>query len=305
MEKRYVDTVRQLLEVAPTVFEEPGFAIKGGTAINLFLRDMPRLSVDIDLVYTDYHKLREDALAAIASSLGRMSESLEKKGFEVQVPAGGGGEQSKLFVRRGSCLVKVEVNHVFRGTVMDVVTSTLVESAQDYFEREIELPVLAADELYGSKLVAAMDRQHPRDLFDVLGMFREHGLTEPVLECFTCYLAGHNRPVHEVLFGNQQDISAAYENEFRGMTTEGIDLSALLETRDRLWAELPATLSADQKQFLLGLVAAEPDWNLMNCAHLSELPAIRWKMRNLETLKASNREKFKAQQEALSERLRG
>ncbi len=302
MEKRYIDTVRLLLEVAPVVFEEPGFAIKGGTAINLFLRDMPRLSVDIDLVYTDYHKSREEALAAIASSRERMSVALERRGLEFQVPSGGGVEQVKLFVRRGSCLVKMEVNHVFRGTVMDVVTSALVESAQDYFEREIELPVLAAPELYGSKLVAAMDRQHPRDLFDVLGMYQAHGLTESVLECFVCYLAGHNRPVHEVLFGNQQDISAAYENEFRGMTTVEIDLAALLETRDRLWKELPAALSADQKQFLLGLVAAEPDWSLMSCPHLAELPAIHWKLRNLETLKASNPAKFEAQREELSER---
>lgn len=303
MEKRYIDTVRLLLEVAPTVFEEPGFAIKGGTAINLFLRDMPRLSVDIDLVYTDYRKPREEALGAIAGSLGRMSKALEKRGLEIEAPSGGGGEQAKLFVRRSSCLVKVEVNHVFRGTVMDVVKPALVERAQDYFEREIELPVLAAPELYGSKLVAAMDRQHPRDLFDVLGMYQAHGLTEPVLECFVCYLAGHNRPVHEVLFGNQQEISAAYENEFRGLTTEETDLTTLLETRDRLWTELPTALSADQKQFLLGLVAAEPDWSLMKCPHLAELPAIRWKRRNLETLKANNPAKFEAQREELSVRL--
>ena len=288
MDKRYIDTVRLLLEVAPIVFEEPGFAIRGGAAINLFLRDMPRLSVDIDVVYTDYHKSREEALAEIAGSIERMSLALEKRGLEIQVPSEGGKEQAKLFVRRGSCLVKVEVNHVFRGTVMDVVISALVESAEDYFEREIELPVLAAPELYGSKLVAAMDRQHPRDLFDVLGMYQAHGLTEPVFECFVCYLAGHNRPVHEVLFGNQQDITAAYENEFRGMTTEKIDLAALLETRDRLWTEIPAALSADQKQFLLGFVAAEPDWSLMKCPYLAELPAIRWKLRNLETLKANN-----------------
>ncbi len=150
-----------------------------------------------------------------------------------------------------------------------------------------------------------MDRQHPRDLFDVLGMYQAHGLTKPVLECFVCYLAGHNRPVHEVLFGNQQDISAAYKNEFRGMTTEEIDLAVLLETRDRLWREMPVALSADQKQFLLGLVAAEPDWSLMKCPHLAELPAIRWKLRNLETLKASNPAKFEAQREELSKRLHG
>ena len=305
MEKRYVDTVRLLLEVAPIVFEEPGFAIKGGTAINLFLRDMPRLSVDIDLVYTDYRQPRDEALSAIASALGRIRERLSARGLEVQAPSGGAAEESKLFIRRGADLVKVEVNHVFRGTVMDVATAPLVNSAQDRFEQEIELPVLAAPELYGSKLVAAMDRQHPRDLFDVLGMFRESGLTEAVVECFVCYLAGHNRPVHEVLFGNQHDIAAAYENEFRGMAFEEAELATLIGIREQLWKELPAALTEAHKQFLLGLVRAEPDWSLMSCPHLAELPAIRWKLRNLEALRSSNPAKFATQRELLAERLEG
>lgn len=303
MEKRYIDTVRLLLEVAPVVFEEPGFAIKGGTAINLFLRDMPRLSVDIDLVYTDFLKPRDEALVAIASALGSIRERLAARGLEIQAPTGGVGDESKLFIRRGADLVKVEVNHVFRGTVSDVVTAPLVASAQDQFETEIELPVLSAPELYGSKLVATMDRQHPRDLFDVLGMYREHGLTEPIVECFVCYLTGHNRPVHEVLFGNKHDIISAFENEFRGMAFEEPELAVLLETRDRLWNELPAALTDAQKQFLLGLVEAAPDWGLMSCPHLAELPAIRWKLRNLEALRASNPAKFATQRELLAERL--
>lgn len=62
-----------------------------------------------------------------------------------------------------------------------------------------------------------MDRQHPRDWFDVLGLFEHGGLTSGIVECFVCYLAGHNRPVHEVLFANKIDIATAYANEFAGM----------------------------------------------------------------------------------------
>jgi hypothetical protein len=40
-----------LIRVLPSIAEEACFALKGGTAINLFVRDMPRLSVDIDLTY--------------------------------------------------------------------------------------------------------------------------------------------------------------------------------------------------------------------------------------------------------------
>jgi hypothetical protein len=154
MDKAYVDTVRLLLEVAPVIFDEQDFAIKGGTAINLFLRDMPRLSVDIDLVYTDFRKPRSDALEAISAALGRTRERLQGRGLDLQSSSDGTGEDSKLFIRRGAILVKVEVNYIFRGTVLDVVTAPLVDHAQDHFELEIALPILAAPELYGSKLVA-------------------------------------------------------------------------------------------------------------------------------------------------------
>ena len=50
MDRSYADTLRLLLSVAPIVFEEPAFAMKGGTALNPFLHDLPRLSVDIDVV---------------------------------------------------------------------------------------------------------------------------------------------------------------------------------------------------------------------------------------------------------------
>jgi hypothetical protein len=69
MNQDYVDTVRLLLAVAPEVFRPPRFALKGGTALNLFVQDMPRLSVDIDVVFTDHTLDRETALKAIAADL--------------------------------------------------------------------------------------------------------------------------------------------------------------------------------------------------------------------------------------------
>lgn len=51
------------------------FALKGGTAINLFVRDMPRLSVDIDVVYRPWQHTREQAMAAIAAELDAMPDA--------------------------------------------------------------------------------------------------------------------------------------------------------------------------------------------------------------------------------------
>lgn len=304
MNDNYLNAVRLLLEVAPVALRSPLFALKGGTAINLFVRDMPRLSVDLDLVITDGFMDREKALAAVAESLESIRSELEERhGLRCETGSPTQGPELKLFAERERTRIKVEVNHVFRGTILDPQMRPLSEAAQNTFFTDIELTVLHRDELYGSKLVAAMDRQHPRDLFDVMGLFEEGGLTSGVTECFVCYLAGHNRPVHEVLFANEVDMARPFANEFEGMTRTPASLETLLAVRRRLFAELPKALTARHRSFLLGLVRGEPDWELMSSPHLRDLPAIRWKLENLARLKHSNPAKFAMQAEELETRL--
>jgi len=302
MNRAYIDTVKLLLAVATEVFREPVFALKGGTAINLFLHDMPRLSVDLDLVYIDHLPSREEALQRIGAALDLASSRLESSAMRCE--RGSNAEETKLFVQRERVGVKIEVNHVFRGTILPTAPRSLSESAQNTFFSDIELPVLHPDELYGSKLVAAMDRQHPRDIFDVHGLYAQDGLTPGIVECFVCYLAGHNRPVHEVLFANQLDIAQAYNNEFTGMTRDPLSLDDLRQVRIKLFAELPSALTENHREFLLGLVRCEPDWSLMSCPHLQNMPAIRWKLTNLQRLREVNTTKFAAQQTELRHRLK-
>ena len=302
MDKAYVETVRLLLEIAPHVFRAPRFALKGGTALNLFVRNMPRLSVDIDVVYADHRPAREEAMKEIADQLAAATKYLASIGIEAHSLQTKAGDEVKILVHREKSQVKVEVNFVFRGTVLPVETRSLVQPASDLFTTALSLPVLAEPELYGSKLVAALDRQHPRDFFDVRGLFQGFGLTAEIVECFVCYLAGHNRPVHEVLFSRDIDMTPAYENEFQGMTRDDVSLADLIAARDRLRHELKAVLTAGQKQFLLSLVGGQPDWKLMSCPHLAEMPAIRWKLENLAKLKKGNLAKFQFQTDELRKR---
>ena len=148
-----------------------------------------------------------------------------------------------------------------------------------------------------------MDRQHPRDFYDVRGMYERFGLTAEIVECFVCYLAGHNRPIHEVLFSRDSDMAPAFDNEFAGMTVEAISLTELVATRERLRRELPAALTDAQRRFLLSVANTEPEWNLMSCEHLSELPALRWKLQNLAKLKKSNPRKLEQQADELRVKL--
>jgi predicted nucleotidyltransferase component of viral defense system len=299
MDKTYADTVRLLLSVAPDVFANDIFAMKGGTAINLFVQDMPRLSVDIDVVYTPWQTPRAQALEAIGLEIDAIAGRLTRLGLTTRKVHSKDLGDTKLLIDNAETQVKVEVNVVFRGTVLPVERHSLSPKTAELFSAELELPILAPAELYGGKLVAAMDRQHPRDLFDTLKMFESGGLSEAAVECFVTYLAGHNRPTHEVLFGNQKDIAHEYHQHFVGMTTEPVSLDNLLETRTRLREELAQQLTERHKQFLIGLARAQPDWTLLQCPHASELPALRWKLNNLQTFSQRRPADFEKQASTL------
>jgi len=164
----YLDTARLLIQVAPIVMESGVFALKGGTAINLFIRDMPRLSVDLDLVFPDYRLPRDQALALINEAILQSAARLKTRGFQTRTVTATGAGETKLLVRRGDIEIKVEVNFVMRGTVQPVRNASLSPMAREALQADIEIPVTSLEDVYGGKLVAAMDRQHPRDLFDVM-----------------------------------------------------------------------------------------------------------------------------------------
>ena len=270
--------------------------------MNLFAHDMPRLSVDIDVVFTDHTLNREDALRAIAADLEAAKSAISAMGFRARVPTAKRGENVKLLVEGHGQQIKVEVNFVLRGTVLPVTRRPLVPRAQEIFTTDITLPVLDLPELYGGKLVAAMDRQHPRDMFDVLHMLEHFGWQSPSVDCFVAYLAGHNRPVHEVLFPNRLPLEPAFSSEFSGLTVDEVALETLEQTQSRLIDELPRALTSRHREFLLSLVSAEPAWDLMPFANLQHLPAPQWKLINLRSLKKRNPGRFSAQHDELASR---
>lgn len=303
MTPEYLAIARLLIEVAPAVFESESFALKGGAAINLFLRDMPRLSVDLDLVVTDYQLSREEALEIIRVGLMKAKESLDERDLLVQLVTTKGTGETKLLVRRGDQVVKVEVNTVIRGAVYPNIRMSLTEAASDILMSDLELPLLSPEDIYGGKLVAAMDRQHPRDLFDVMELFAHGGITPGIRRAFVVYLVSHNRPTHEVLFPVPKDIRLAFEDTFSGMTASPVTLEQLLEARDRLFQELPASLDENEREFLRSFTRGEPIWSLLDVPHLEQLPAVRWKLQNLRKLARTNRQRFERLEEALMEGL--
>lgn len=156
MNDAYIRTVQLLLDIAPAVFDTPVFAMKGGTALNLFVQNLPRLSVDIDVAFVRHDLAREDALQTIGAELAAAQQRVASLGHQVELGRNRDGTDAKMFVRSADTEVKVEVNFVFRGTMLPPQRRSLTLAAQQMFAADIQVPVLADPELYGSKLVAAL-----------------------------------------------------------------------------------------------------------------------------------------------------
>lgn len=295
MDKAYIDTVKLMLHIAPDVFEGNPFALKGGTAINLFVQEMPRLSVDLDLVYVHRETPRQTALEEISASLQSIARRLEKAGLSTRKVGNTEMGDTKLLINQGATMVKIEVNTVLRGTIDPVTSRPLVRAASERFMAKLSVPVLSNAELYGGKFVAALDRQHPRDLFDVHLLFENESITEEMIECFVIYLCGHDRPPYEVLDSREKDIERTFQDQFMGMATNPVGVDELMAARFRLRKELKERLTANQRKFILSLLRAEPDWSLLKCRHASELPGIQWKLVNLQKFQNQRPDAFAEQ----------
>jgi predicted nucleotidyltransferase component of viral defense system len=279
----YYRQVAILLDVLPLVAKEACFALKGGTAINLFLRDLPRLSVDIDLTYLPVQD-RSTSLAEIGAALERIAMDIERilQGVRVQLRRQD-GQVIKLFVARDGVQVKIEVSPVLRGAVRTPVRRSVSPAVAAQFG-EVEVLVLHAHDIYAGKLCAALDRQHPRDLFDVQRLLESEGVDDDLLEVFLVYLASSDRPLADLLAPIRQPMARVFEEQFRGMALMPVTLVELEETRERLMAEIGQRLSERQRQFLLSFKAGEPDWGLLNLEGAAELPAVRWKLQHIRKM---------------------
>lgn len=280
----YRRQVQLLVDVLPLVMEEgASFALKGGTAINLFHRDLPRLSVDIDLVYLPIEP-RDETIANIDFALTRIGARTNRLDARM-VKRGGGSVDTRARIERGDAAVKIDVSPVMRGTVHIPEVRRTMPSVEDEFGF-VEMRVVAFEDLFGGKLVAALDRQHPRDLFDVAGLYAHEGLTAELWRTFLVYLASSNRPPHEVLDPNLEDLAPAFGSEFAGMTIEPTTIEALEATRERMIHDVRARLDDATRTFLLTLHDGDPDFGAIGLAGASTLPAIRWKVENLRKLRA-------------------
>lgn len=288
----YEKQVKLLLKTLPIVSSEKVFALKGGTAINFFIRDLPRLSVDIDLTYLNIES-REETILNINTALSKISNRLISIGLKVSEKTSKGGLKKLEVSDTENISIKIEPNYLLRGNILPIERMRVVKSVSDKFEMSASMNVLNINELYAGKICAGLDRQHPRDLFDIKLLLENEGLNRNLIQTFLVYLISHNRPINEMLNPNFLDIKGTFEREFIGMTMIPISLEELIETRKNLISTIKKSLTDKDKNFLLSFKKGNPDWSLIDFSSVDKLPAVVWKMHNINKMtKEKNQEQY-------------
>jgi len=281
---QYVRQADLMLRCLPEVAKQDCFAVKGGTAINLFVRSMPRLSVDIDLTYLPLSG-RGEALRGIGAALRAIAEGIERHIPNARATLRHAqGTASGVNVTAGEVQIKIEANLVLRGTVHPPVQRDLCKAAADRFEMFVSAQTLSLEDLYGGKICAALDRQHPRDLYDVHVLLENEGFSAGIRRAFVVYLASHSRPMHELLDPHHKDLRQVYDEQFIGMVKEDVPLEALYDTREQLVNTIHLDLDENERRFLLSLKRGEPEWAALGIEHLENLPAVQWKLLNVRNM---------------------
>lgn len=288
MNDYYKRQVALLIRIMPSVYRIKDFAVHGGTAINLFHKNMPRYSVDIDLTYIPIQD-RDKSLEAINNHLLNLKSSIEKSVPGIKIihkP-----DVWKLQCTLDGATVKIEVNGTKRGIIGEIEDRMLCKRAVAEFNMTCKARTVSYSQLYGGKIAAALSRQHPRDLFDC--KYMEATSFEDVKNGFMLCLLGSDKPIVESLQPNAINQTEALENQFEGMSDTPFSYAEYEAARHNLIQLVNNSFTITDKEFLLSLEDGEPNWEKCCAGDLSSYPSVKWKLQNISKLKKSNPQKHK------------
>lgn len=294
----YRSKVELLIRIIPAITEEEDLAIHGGTAINLFVKDLPRYSIDIDLTYVRILG-RTESIDNINACLRRISEKLKQsiKGIQIAHRP----DICKLLCSFRGSQVKIEVNQTKRGVISGTPQVTpLCTKAQDEFGMYCEANVVPIPLLYGGKIAAALSRQHPRDLFDV--KYMDYALSD-VKEGILYSLLGSDRPISESISPNLIDQTKVMETQFMGMTDTPFTYQDYEVSRSELIQGIQDLFSESEKDFLISFESGTPQWSLIPYPSFEQYPSVEWKLLNINKLKEKDSASFAKQIAKLKEAL--
>ncbi|MGB5076602.1 MAG: nucleotidyl transferase AbiEii/AbiGii toxin family protein [Sphingorhabdus sp.] len=216
--------------------------------------------MDIDLTYLPVQD-RTTSLAAIDVAMLGITARIEQgiPGSKVH-PSRSADKKivTKLIVRAKDVQIKIEITPVLRGTVYDPVVMSVVPTVEEAFG-SAEMQEVSFADLYAGKVVASLDRQHPRDLFDVHDLLAHEGISDELRRAFLVYLISHNRPMAEVLAPTRKPLAYEFARGFVGMQQEPVTLADLETARETIITAMVSDMPDAHRHFLVGFKRGEPD----------------------------------------------
>ncbi|MBN2188696.1 MAG: nucleotidyl transferase AbiEii/AbiGii toxin family protein [Chitinispirillaceae bacterium] len=297
---KYNDQLQLLVKTLPYIDWEK-FSLKGGTAINLFYRQLPRISVDIDLTYRCISG-RDAAIKDIHAGMKSMCDRVNTESSFRAVPHTGtmtGNDPviTKVFVHAGSAEIKIEPNFILRGSVYDDASKTIAPGVSEILNisPDLSATVMSFEDVFAGKICAALNRQHPRDLFDVRLLLEQEGISSKTRDAFLVYLCCNNRSVSELLNPNRIYTKDLLESQFAGMAATPFDYPDYEKTRTDLIRSVRRALTDKDRKFLLSFSEGRPQWDLLGADadsdRIKSLPGIQWKLLNIGRMNPGRKSK--------------
>jgi predicted nucleotidyltransferase component of viral defense system len=291
--EKYKKQAKLMLECLPVCMKDSIWALKGGTAINFFYLDLPRLSIDIDLTYLPV-KGRNDSLNEMSSSLLRIKKHIGKYFSNTYVQVNMLKDKkfiSKLNVQRNEVSIKVEPNPIMRGSVYE--TNIVEPNCKIKNELNYNVPVklLSFEDIFSSKICAALDRQHPRDFYDLKNLRIIDGITDKTRKALIIYMLSSSRPINELLNPNINKFEETSLSNLQEMIfdSSSVSLDELNDIRLKTIQVVNKSLLPKEKEFIISFIKKTPQWDLLEMTPntVEKLPSIQWKLYNLSKISSS------------------
>lgn len=288
MKNEYQQQMQHVVYILPLIQHED-FALKGGTAINLFFRDLPRLSIDIDLTYLPIEE-RDVSFKKIHTYLSDVMKMLKSKGYECKSdkPLDGKAE-TKLVAWKNEIQIKIEPNFTIRGAVNKPTKRIVTNAVVALFGNKIEANCLSFEDVFAGKICAALTRQHPRDLFDIRLLLDNEGISDNLKNVFIYYLISAPKPFFEVLMPRTHSIENLYRDKFSGMSQNEVSTAELEQSLHELIATLRDKFTEQDVMFLKSLLELKPRWDLTTIGYLQDYPSVKWRLLNLKKMNSFKR----------------
>ncbi len=282
-------------QIAACTLNSPDFALKGGTALNLYGLNMPRLSLDVDLVFLPEVKA-EEASWLQGEALFQFQKLIEQRLPDAEVMSRLDSAQNinALVVRLRRIETAVELVPTTRGHLYPLEKKNLCALGRIYWHHPLPAQLVSWAEVCAGKFMARLERQKARDLMDCDNILKLGPIDDQIRLAFLVEILGRGMPtvrmnsqnlVETIWFplspadlwtGEPRPVDRVDWSSLTRLVAKPMLRSELDSVQDVLRQELLVKMPAYHKDFLLMWVRGTPHWSLLDYPRLEDRPILQY-----------------------------